>query len=95
MSGTKDIAEYTAVMKNVLTLLKPGGYFIEIAAIACPFYEVGGKKFSCVCLKQGDVLTAFKESNVEVLQTFDETVVKDDADPSKSFGSFVVLGKKL
>ena len=32
---------------------------------------------------------------MEVLQIFDETVVKDDADPSKSFGSFVVLGKKL
>ena len=94
MSGTTDVAQYTTAMKNCASLLKPGGYFIEVAAIECPFYVVGDETFSCLPLTKDDILTACKESRIDVLQTFDEQVPIDE-DFSKCVGSYVILGKKL
>ena len=81
-------------MKNVASLLKPGGYIIEAAELECPDYDVGSKKFLSVYLTKDDILTAFKVSGVEVLQVFDEPVLIASVS-SKPFGLFVVLGKKL
>lgn len=94
MSGTTNVEQYTTAMKNISSLLKPGGYFIEVAGIECPFYVVGDEKFSCVSLTKADILTACKEANIDVLQTFDEHVPVD-TEFYKYFGTFVVLGKKL
>ena len=94
MSGTQNVDQYKTAMKNIVSLLKPGGFFIEVVAVECPFYVVGSEKFSCVSLTTDDVLTACKESGVEVLQSFEEQIPVD-ADYSKCLGTLVVLGKKI
>ena len=94
MSGTTDIAQYRTAMKNIASLLKPGGYFIEAEAIGCPFYVVGKETFSCLSLTKENVLSACKESGIDVLQTFDEKIPLE-ADFSKCISSIVVLGRKL
>ena len=94
MAGTTDVAQYTTAMKNVVSLLNPGGYFIESTEIECPFYVVGDETFKCVSLAKDDILMACKVSGVEVLQTFGEqTQINVDSD--KCSDTFVVLGKKL
>ena len=85
--------QYQEVMKNVVSLLKPGGYFIEVVIMGCPFYFVGDEKFWCLPVTKDDVLKAFKEASVEVIQVIEKQLTVD-ADFSKCFGSLAVLGRK-
>ena len=92
-SGATDTDQYQEVMKNVVSLLKPGGYFIEVVIMGCPFYFVGDEKCWCLPVTKDDVLKAFKEASVDVIQVI-EKQLPVDADFSKCFGSLVVLGRK-
>ena len=92
-SGATNNEEYQAVMKNVVSLLKPGGYFIEVVIMGCPFYFVGDEKFWCLPVTKDDVVDAFGEAGLEVVQVI-ERQIPVDADFSKCFGSLAVLGRK-
>ena len=74
-------------------MLVPGGYFIDVSVLGCPFYVVGGEKFACVSLTKDDILSAVKDAGVEVIKCFEEKF-KVEEKMTVLFGALVVFGRK-
>ena len=93
VSGCKDLDQYRSSLRNVVSLLVPGGYFIDVSVLSCPFYVVGGEKFACVSLTKDELLGAVKDAGVDVIKCFEENI-KVEEKMTEMFGALVVFGRK-
>lgn len=92
-SASPDKESYNKAMKNVASLLRPGGMFILIGVLNCPYYCVGTEKFRCASLSKDDVKNAVQDSGLAILEEFyDDTAV--DGGPTVFNGSVVLLAQK-
>jgi hypothetical protein len=67
-SATADRTTWEAYMRNIAGLVEPGGTLITAALRRCRFYVVGGKRFPCANVDEGDlraVLAGFEGVTVE------------------------------
>ena len=85
--------QYRRSVKNIVSLLKPGGYYICVTALGCPFYVVGNEKFSCVPVTLEDVTRALNDADVDVIEHFEEQV-KISEYSTELVGLLVLLGRK-
>ncbi|KAH0623358.1 hypothetical protein JD844_031609 [Phrynosoma platyrhinos] len=66
-AACKDLPTYRSALKNVGSLVKPGGHLIFVVALEETYYLVGQRKFSCLYLDPGMVEDAVKEAGFEIL----------------------------
>ncbi|XP_067326713.1 nicotinamide N-methyltransferase-like [Anolis sagrei] len=66
-SACNDLPAYCSAMKNVGSLVKPGGHLIFVVAVEGTYYVVGPHKFSCLYLTPEMIREAVKGAGFEVL----------------------------
>ncbi|XP_072342742.1 nicotinamide N-methyltransferase-like [Scyliorhinus torazame] len=65
-AACKDKAAYCAALRNVTSLLKPGGVLILISVLNESYYIVDELKFSCLKFDQAFLESAIKEAGYEI-----------------------------
>ncbi|XP_006039211.1 nicotinamide N-methyltransferase-like [Alligator sinensis] len=75
-AASKDQSSYRAALRNISSLLKPGGHLVLSGDLGSSFYMVGPKKFSCLALTEEFLrealnATGFTVETVEVLSRAD------------------------
>ncbi|CAM5172041.1 unnamed protein product [Eretmochelys imbricata] len=94
-AACKDLNTYQLALKNISSLLKPGGHLVLSGALACSFYVVGPKRFSCLVLREEFVREVLSETGF-IIQEF-EVLCRDDnfIDDSSDFsGMFFILAQR-
>ncbi|XP_060643626.2 nicotinamide N-methyltransferase-like [Anolis sagrei] len=66
-SVCKDLPAYCSAVKNVGSLVKPGGHLIFVVNVEITYYMVGPHKFSCLCLTPEMIRDAVKGAGFEIL----------------------------
>ncbi|XP_062817173.1 nicotinamide N-methyltransferase-like [Anolis carolinensis] len=66
-SGCDDVPTYRSAVKNVGSLVKPGGHLIFAVVLEETYYMVGPHKFDCLYLTPEIIIDAVKEAGFEVL----------------------------
>lgn len=92
-SSCKDLDQFRKAMKNVVSLITPGGFFILYTVLKNPFYTVGVEKFWCLSLTYEEVLDSVTESGVEVVKIIEDNC-KVSGECVLFDGSVMVLGRK-
>ncbi|XP_077161956.1 nicotinamide N-methyltransferase-like [Paroedura picta] len=66
-AACKDLPTYSSAMKNVGSLVKPGGHLVLVASLESTFYMAGQNRFFCLKLGQEDVDEAVKGAGFDVV----------------------------
>ncbi|XP_067326973.1 nicotinamide N-methyltransferase-like [Anolis sagrei] len=92
-SACDDLPTYCSAMKNVGSLVKPGGHLIFAAIMEENYYMVGSHKFGCLYLMPEMVRDAVKGAGFEILwsQGFGLTSLPSNCDAK---GTFFLVAKK-
>ncbi|XP_067326714.1 nicotinamide N-methyltransferase-like [Anolis sagrei] len=93
-SACDDLPAYCSAVKNVASLVKPGGHLIFAAVMEETYYMVGSHKFGCLYLTPEMVRDAVKGASFEVLwsQGLGMTCPPSMCDAK---GMFFLVAKKL
>ncbi|NXB11594.1 NNMT methyltransferase, partial [Cnemophilus loriae] len=51
----KDLATFCSALRNISTLLKPGGHLVMLTALGDSYYTFNKQTFSCLCLQNHEV----------------------------------------
>nr|XP_056716363.1 nicotinamide N-methyltransferase-like [Euleptes europaea] len=62
----KDLPSFRAALKNISSLVKPGGHLVLFTILEETFYMVGQRQFSCLYLDQKSVEEAVKEAGFDI-----------------------------
>uniref|UniRef100_A0A8D0GL68 Nicotinamide N-methyltransferase n=1 Tax=Sphenodon punctatus TaxID=8508 RepID=A0A8D0GL68_SPHPU len=65
-AACKDLATYHSAIKNITSLLKPGGHLVLLAVLEETYYMIGQCQFSCLYLEQEMIVEAVREAGYEV-----------------------------
>lgn len=89
-----DLPAFRAALRNLSSLLKPGGYLVIIDALKSNYYMVGEQRFPSVCLDREAVEAAVREAGYAIKQF---EVISQSYSPAmaKNEGLFFVVGQKL
>ncbi|XP_065426299.1 nicotinamide N-methyltransferase-like [Chrysemys picta bellii] len=63
-----DLSTYRAALKNVSSLLKPGGHLLMVTTMKCSHFVVGQHKFPCLFLEKEVLEEAVKEAGYDILK---------------------------
>ncbi|VDO85945.1 unnamed protein product [Soboliphyme baturini] len=80
-------AEYQLAVKNLCSLIKPGGWLFLGGALEEKFYTLGSKRFTCYYLTEEELLQALHDNGIDVHSQDFSYYNSDDV--------FVVFGKKV
>ena len=81
-SASPDVPSYTKALKNVVSLLKPGGMLVLMEIFDGAVYTVGHKVFKCLVMQKQDVHNAIEAAGLKVLEVYDDdSVVVDPLSP--------------
>ncbi|XP_054854574.1 nicotinamide N-methyltransferase-like [Eublepharis macularius] len=64
--ASKDLPAFRSALKNISSLLKPGGHLILATALELTFYMIGQCQFGCLYLEQEDLEKAVKEAGFDI-----------------------------
>ena len=67
-----DMPSYAKALKNVVSLLKPGGMLVLMGVFDNPMYTVGHKVFKCLVMEKQDVYNAIEAAGLKVLEVYDD-----------------------
>ncbi|NXI02911.1 NNMT methyltransferase, partial [Pachycephala philippinensis] len=62
----KDLATFRSALRNISTLLKPGGHLVMVTALGDTYYTFNKQTFSCLCLQKHEVEEAVVAAGFEV-----------------------------
>ena len=62
-------AQYKEVVKKMIGLLKPGGFFMIVSPECATYYKFGGKKWPCLYVTLENVKEALAEAGTTVIAT--------------------------
>ncbi|KAL8173526.1 UNVERIFIED_CONTAM: hypothetical protein K2H54_004944 [Gekko kuhli] len=65
-AASKDLPTYRSALKNIGSLVKPGGHLVLLVILEETFYMVGQHQFSCLCLDRKSVEEAVKEAGFDI-----------------------------
>lgn len=65
-----DVSSYAKTMRNIASLLQPGGTLVLMGVLNNELYAVGHEQFYCLSLQMDDVISSMKVSGLAVLQKF-------------------------
>ncbi|NXC54464.1 NNMT methyltransferase, partial [Aleadryas rufinucha] len=78
-SACKDLAAFRSALRNISTLLKPGGHLVMVTALGDTYYTINKQVFSCLCLQKHEVEEAVAAAGFEVkCSEAQPYAVKDD-----------------
>nr|XP_033775259.1 indolethylamine N-methyltransferase-like [Geotrypetes seraphini] len=71
-AASKDLDTYGQAVKNITSMVKPGGHLVLLVVLKETYYMVGQHKFSCLYLEKQHVEKAIEEAgcSVEHLELF-------------------------
>ncbi|XP_049713047.1 nicotinamide N-methyltransferase [Elephas maximus indicus] len=89
-----DLSTYHMALKNLSSLLKPGGFLVIVDALKSSYYMIGEQRFSSLSLGQEAVETAVREAGYTVEQFH---VISQSYSPTMADneGLFFLVGRKL
>lgn len=88
-----DVSSYEKAMRNVASLLKPGGKLVLMGVLNNQLYAVGHEQFYCLSLQMDDVISSMNIAGLTVLEQFhDGSFNKDDSESYK--GPIVIHAEK-
>lgn len=65
-TACRDIDAYCQALRNITTLLKPGGHLVLIGVLGDSFYKVGEKTFFCLPLEEQTVRDAVTHAGYNI-----------------------------
>ncbi|XP_053547549.1 indolethylamine N-methyltransferase [Bombina bombina] len=68
-AACKDTPTFRCALKNITSMIKPGGHLVMITVLQETFYMVGETKFSCLYLEKTSVEVAVKEAGCSIKYT--------------------------
>uniref|UniRef100_A0A8C4YIJ0 Nicotinamide N-methyltransferase n=1 Tax=Gopherus evgoodei TaxID=1825980 RepID=A0A8C4YIJ0_9SAUR len=93
-AACKDLTTYRIALKNIGSLLKPGGHLVLSGVLGCSFYMVGPKRFSSLVLGEEFLREALSDTGF-IIQEFEVLIRDDNTDDSCDFsGKFFILARK-
>ncbi|KAM6158952.1 nicotinamide N-methyltransferase [Rhynchocyon petersi] len=89
-----DLPTYRSALKNLSSLLKPGGFLVIVDALKSSYYMIGEQRFSSLSLGQEAVETAVREAGyrIEHFHVISQSYSSTTADNE---GLFSLVGRKL
>jgi D-arabinose 1-dehydrogenase-like Zn-dependent alcohol dehydrogenase len=70
-SACPDLPSYAKALKNVVSLLKPGGMLVLMGIFNSPMYAIGHKVFKSLEMQKQDVHNAIEAAGLKVLKVYD------------------------
>lgn len=67
-AACKDLQIYRQSLRNIASLLRPGGLLVMVGVLGETFYVVGGQRFSCLNLSQATIEEILKELGFSVTE---------------------------
>uniref|UniRef100_A0A8D2PIB1 Uncharacterized protein n=1 Tax=Zosterops lateralis melanops TaxID=1220523 RepID=A0A8D2PIB1_ZOSLA len=61
----KELATFCSALRNISTLLKPGGHLVTVTALEDTYYTSNKQAFSCLCLQKQEVEEAMVAAGFE------------------------------
>lgn len=89
-----DLPAYRAALRNLGSLLKPGGFLVVVDALKSSYYMIGEQRFSSLCLGQEAIEAAVREAGFSIewfeviCQSYSSTMCDNE-------GLFSLVGRKL
>ncbi|NXY20202.1 NNMT methyltransferase, partial [Atrichornis clamosus] len=74
----KDLPTFRSALRNIGTLLKPGGHLVMVTALGDTYYTFNKQVFSCLCLKKQEVEEAVVAAGFEVKFSEAQPYMVDD-----------------
>ncbi|XP_053552532.1 nicotinamide N-methyltransferase-like [Bombina bombina] len=65
-AACKDLETFYSALKNLRTLIKPGGHIVLLSVLNATFYYVGNKTFSSLCVTKEDLEKALIETGYQI-----------------------------
>ncbi|KAL2102761.1 hypothetical protein ACEWY4_001929 [Coilia grayii] len=67
-AACKDLPSYRAALRNITSVLKPGGALVMTGALGESFYVVAGQRFSCLRLTREDIKKALLDLQLSIVE---------------------------
>ena len=67
-AACKDLETYRCSLRNIASLLRPGGLLVMVGVLGETYYVVGGQRFSCLDLSQATIEGILKELGFSVTE---------------------------
>ncbi|KAM4652433.1 nicotinamide N-methyltransferase-like [Discoglossus pictus] len=95
-TACEDLHAYQSAVKNITTLLKPGGHLVIIGVLGDTFYKVGQKTFFCLPLDEQMVKDAVVNAGYTIreMEIFPITNIEAHAHITNSYANFFLVAKK-
>ncbi|XP_053546053.1 nicotinamide N-methyltransferase [Bombina bombina] len=95
-TACKDLDAYHCAIKNISTLLKPGGHLVIIGVLGDTFYKVGQQTFFCLPLDEHKVRQAVEDAGYTISEIDIFPIVNMEAHASitDSYANFFLVAKK-
>lgn len=89
-----DLPAYRAALRNLSSLLKPGGYLVLMDALKSSYYMIGEQRFSSLSLDQEAIEAAVREAGYTIEQF---EVISQSYSPTmaNNEGLFSLVARKL
>lgn len=89
-----DLPAYCAALRNLGSLLKPGGFLVVVDALKSSYYMIGEQRFSSLCLGQEAIEAAVREAGYSV-ERFEVICQSYPSTMCDNEGLFSLVGRKL
>ncbi|XP_004604763.2 nicotinamide N-methyltransferase [Sorex araneus] len=87
-----DLPTYRSALRNLGSLLKPGGVLVLVDALQSSYYMIGEQKFSSLCLGREAIEAAVTEAGYTIEQF---EVISQGYSLANNKGLFSLVGRKL
>uniref|UniRef100_A0A8C5Q072 Uncharacterized protein n=1 Tax=Leptobrachium leishanense TaxID=445787 RepID=A0A8C5Q072_9ANUR len=96
-AASKDQEAYRNVLRNISSLLKPGGCLIITEVLNCTYYHVGGRRFSSASLNKEFMKDAITEAGYTILdyEVMFRKYDKEQYEFSNHDSTLFVLARKI
>ncbi|XP_004689302.1 PREDICTED: nicotinamide N-methyltransferase [Condylura cristata] len=89
-----DLPTYHAALRNLSSLLKPGGFLVLVDALKSSYYMIGEQRFSSLSLGQQAIEAAAREAGFTIEQ-FEVISQSYSSTMANNEGLFCLVGRKL
>ncbi|XP_045872830.1 nicotinamide N-methyltransferase [Meles meles] len=89
-----DLPAYRAALRNLGSLLKPGGFLVVVDALKSSYYMIGEQRFSSLCLGREAIEAAVREAGFSI-EWFEVICQSYSSSMCDNEGLFSLVGRKL
>jgi len=93
-SACPDVPSYAKALKNVVSLLKPGGMLVLMGIFNSSWYIIGHKVFKKLEMQKQDVHNVIEAAGLKVLKVYDDDSFNDDPAVPPYKGSAIFHAQK-